>query len=188
LTRSDTASASELPQNSSKPVPYSAVCISIVTAEPSPRWRQNVVRPSYAHGGSKICAYDLRTAKLIQVTPDDLLHHQRGIARPHRMVLVSAWACSPGVRRSELLEASPRLRDGRTPDRTSPWPKAGYRSLSKSAPAGSRTLHRTSPRNDSRVFYRGRRMARDGQREPRGLIDPLVVTLSPRASDADITG
>jgi len=46
---------------------------------------------------------------------------------------------------------SPRLRDGRTPDRTSQWPKAGYHSLRNSAPAGSRTLHRTSPRIDSRA-------------------------------------
>jgi hypothetical protein len=31
---------------------------------------------------SKSCAYDLRTAKLIRVMPDDLLHRQSGIARP----------------------------------------------------------------------------------------------------------
>src|SRR5215813_8199070 len=46
MTRSDTASACDVPQTNSKRVPHDAIDFSIVSAGRGPRWRQNVVRQS----------------------------------------------------------------------------------------------------------------------------------------------
>src|SRR5262245_13197271 len=46
VTKSDTASACDVPQKSSNWVPHDAVDFSIVSSSRGPRWRQNVVSPS----------------------------------------------------------------------------------------------------------------------------------------------